>query len=120
MRVSRGFPALAACWQTLLYAVRGYRKAPAFTAVAITTLTLAIGANTAIFSLLNALVLRDLPVRDPSSLVQFASKTPLSNYEAGLTYPMFERVSARTDLFSGVIGWLGSSLIDVETGQEKK
>ena len=52
------------------------RRAPVFTIGAILTLTLAIGANTAIFSLLNALVLRDLPVREPSSLVSLARATP--------------------------------------------
>ena len=118
-RETRGFPALSALWQDVRYAVRGYRKTPAFAAVALVTLTLAIGANTAIFSLLNALVLRNLPVRDPSSLVQLGSKTPVSDYEAGLTFPMYQRVSARTDLFSAAIGWFGTNVMNVETDREK-
>jgi predicted permease len=106
-------------WQDIRDAIRSYRKAPAFTAVALLTLTLAIGANTAIFSLLNALVLRNLPVRDPSSLVQLSSMSQVSNYESGLTFPMFQRVSARADLFSAVIGWMGISVMNVETERER-
>ena len=62
--------------QDVQLAVHGFWKAPVFTIGAVLTLTLAIGANTAIFSLLNALVLRDLPVREPSSLVSLTRATP--------------------------------------------
>ena len=55
-------------WQDIQVAVRGFRKSPGFTITALLTLTLAIGANTTVFSLLNALVLRDANVRDPRSL----------------------------------------------------
>ncbi len=56
--------------QDLRYAVRTMRQSPGFTATAVLSLALGIGANTAIFTLIDALMLRWLPVRDPQELVQ--------------------------------------------------
>ena len=71
MRDQRGLPWLEDLLQDVRFGVRMLRRSPGFTAVALVTLTLAIGANTAIFSLVDPLMFRDLPVRDPRSLVQF-------------------------------------------------
>ena len=112
-RETRGFPALTALAQDLRYAARSYRKTPAFTIVALLSLTLAIGANTAIFSLLNALLLRKLPVRDPDALVQVAAVTR-STEEAGFTFPTFEELSRQQQVFSSVIGWWGNTTLGAE------
>jgi len=60
--------------QDIRFALRSFRKAPGFTAIAILSLALGIGANTAIFSLVDQLILRLLPIRDPKSLVLLAGR----------------------------------------------
>ena len=84
------------------HAVRRLIKSPAFTATALLTLALAVGANTAIFSVVDALMLRPLPYRDASRLTELAALTP-----DGLSNPYFPPAQIddwreHRDIFSGV------------------
>ena len=96
--------------QDLRFAVRQLRKSPGFAAVAIITLALGIGANTAIFSLLDQALLRSLPVKDADRLVllkydgsntgHLDSRTDGKFY---FSYPMYRDLRDRNSVFSGVI-----------------
>jgi predicted permease len=100
--------------QDIRFALRMLRKSPGFTAVAVLTLALGIGANTAIFSVLNALVLRDLPVPHPEQLVRFGAHTPGDDY-ASVSLPMFEEIMRDQDVFSGAFAIEGGPVMNVET-----
>jgi len=93
-------------------ALRSYRRAPGLAVTATVTLGLAMGAITAIFSLLNALELRELPVKDPETLVQVSMTTRLQG-EAQLTLRLFSELSARQQVFSDVIGTSGNLVVTV-------
>src|SRR5258706_994874 len=107
------WPSLDDLFMDVRYAVRVLRKNPAFAIVAITSLALAIGANTAIFSLLNGLVLRALPVQHPEQLVRFGAQSGDESFVA-LSLPLFEQISSAQKVFSSTFGRLGDRLSNVE------
>jgi putative ABC transport system permease protein len=96
--------------QDFRYALRQLAKAPGFAAVAIVTLALGIGANTAIFSLLDQALLRNLPVKDADRLVILQSLGSFSGHTSSRTdenfsfsYPMYRDLRDRNSVFSGLI-----------------
>ena len=81
----------------LRYAIRVLRKSPAFTAVALLTLMLGIGANVVVLGVLNAVLLQSLDVRDPASLYQLRHRQWMMGRLITTSYPAFEDFQRRND-----------------------
>ena len=95
---------MADAFQDLRYAARMLRRQPGFTVAVILTLALGIGANTAIFSLVNATLFQRLRVGDPASLAY------VSRGNGGVfSYPMYATLRDHNQHFAGLAGWGGIS-----------
>ena len=113
--------------QDIRFGLRMLRKNPGFTGVAVLTLALGIGANTAIFSVIDALMLRMLPVRDPQQLVIIGNPIHIHSWSNGtprldiLSYPLYEQVRNYNKVFSSVLATshIDSLQIGIEGGAEK-
>jgi macrolide transport system ATP-binding/permease protein len=116
--------------QDIRFALRTLRKSPGFTAVAVLTLALGVGANTAIFSIIDAVLLRSIPVKDPQQLVVFnwsARANPKlqghSSYgdcadqtgvrDCSFSLPFYKTVRARAGTFSGMAAFAGPVEVDL-------
>jgi predicted permease len=91
--------------QDFRYSLRTLRKSPVFLAVAVLSLALGIGANTAIFTLINQLILQPLPVKNPEQLVMLAGRGKHYGGNNGpdrLSYPMYREIRDKNQVFSGM------------------
>ncbi|MFN7993749.1 MAG: ABC transporter permease [Bryobacteraceae bacterium] len=117
-RDRRGVPPLEILAKDVRYAVRGLRRSPAFTTAAALSLALGIGANTAIFSFVNALMLRLLPVREPEQLVTI--------YRSGgwgqgySSYPLYLMFRAHPELFEGVLARSSANKVRFDSGKSSR
>jgi predicted permease len=107
----------------LRLAVRGLRRSPLFAAVAILSLALGIGANTAIFTLLDQVLLRKLPVKDPGQLVMLYQVGPHNGSNMGQrmhSYPIYQDYQQKAEPFAGVLARrLVSASVSVDNQTER-
>jgi putative ABC transport system permease protein len=109
--------------QDLRFGLRQLRKSPGFTAVAVVTLALGIGANTAIFTVVNALLLKMLPVRDPQQLVVVGDPARPNSTSNGtprtdiFSYPLYKELRDRNSVFSELYAAGTDRFIEIDTGQ---
>ena len=116
-------PKMANLSKDLRFALRQLRQNPAFTLVAVLSLALGIGANTAIFQLIDAVRLRTLPVSNPQDLayIDFAPKSMHSGWtssrSARLTSALYDQLRTRAEGFSDVIAWSASGFNLAQGGE---
>lgn len=102
-RNHRGFPLLESLLQDLRFGLRMLHKNPGFTSVAVLALALGIGANTAIFSLINALMLRAVPARDPGTLVELLHRYPGEPAFNGFSWDAYQIMRDHNHVLSDLI-----------------
>ena len=103
-------------WQDVRFGLRQLRRSPGFTAVAVLTLALGIGVNTAIFSLIDAVMLRMLPVEKPGELFKMEFGNAGEGGGDVFTTPMWEQVRDHQDVFSRTFAWFNTNFYLAEGG----
>ena len=109
----KSLPLVENLLQDVRYALRMLRKSPSFTLVAVITLMLGIGANLVVFSVLNAVLLHPLDVRNPQNLYQIRHQQWMSGKLLTTSYPTFLDLRKRNTSFSGMAGIYGYSHADL-------
>ena len=105
-----GFPSLESVFQDVRYGVRGLRNSPGFTLVAIATLALGIGATTAIFSVVNTVLLRPLPYKDSTRLVHLWTVSPMfPEFHMGQSIPNLNDIRSRSHVFESIASYQSST-----------
>jgi len=104
-------------WQDLRYAARMLAKSPGFAAVAVLTLALGIGANTAIFTVVYGVLLRPLPFPEPARIVQLAESYQAQSEEMDVSWNELERLREYTPLFEHIAGFTDVGF-NIATGNE--
>ena len=111
-RDRRGIPVLQHLWRDTRVGARVLRANPAFTLVAIVTLALGIGANTAIFTLVNAVILRPLPFDQPDRLVMIWATDPVGgDREDSASYPDFQAWRSQSQSFESMAALTGRAVV---------
>jgi len=119
------FPLLDNLWQDLRYGLRVLRLNPGFTMIAVLSLTLGIGANTALFQILDAVRLRSLPVKNPQELYEIRivnaknRSGSLTGQYARLTNLQWEQIRDRQQVFSSALAW-GGAVFNLNDGGEAR
>jgi predicted permease len=117
-RDARGVQLMETLFQDIRYGLRMLRQKPTFTAVAILTLALGVGANTAIFSIVNAVLLRQLPYRDPDRLVRIIFDNPgIGLRDVLSSVPELNDVRTRSGVFEGVSA-IGGGNVNLTGGSQ--
>jgi predicted permease len=114
-------------WQDIRYGLRTLMKNPGFAAVAVLTLALGLGANTAIFSLTDQILLRRLPVERPEELTVLRSPGPKSGHTwsdgdgaASFSYPLYKELRDKNNVFTGVLARFAVPLSVSSEGQTER
>jgi putative ABC transport system permease protein len=118
VRDARGVNLIETLFQDIRYGLRILGRTPVISCVAVLSLALGIGANTAIFSLIDTVMLRMLPVQKPEELTQVRMRDPRSpngESEAIFTNPLWEALRDRQDFYSGIFAW-SSGEFDLSQG----